>query len=154
VTVLAYKDGILAADTQLTDYSEMRRAQKIVRLKDGGVAGGCGEWKKAWAGLKWLADGEEGEPPSIDGASLMIVRPDGTIWLAEDQFPAFPLMDDFAAVGCGSSGAMMAMRLGLSAVKAVEAVTGQDAMCGGSVQSLEVVPMAHFPAVKTHRKRK
>lgn len=65
----------MAADTQLTgDYK--LRVQKIVRLPDGGVAGGAGVWHRAYAGMQWLAGGEQGEPPKIKGATLLILRPD------------------------------------------------------------------------------
>jgi hypothetical protein len=153
LTVLAYKAGILAADTQLTGGSAINRAQKIVRLPDGGVAGGCGLWSRAYAGLKWLEEGRRGDPPDMTGATLLIVKPDGTIWLAEDEFPEYPLIAEYASVGCGSDAATMAMRLGLGAVEAVQHTIGQDAFCGELVQSIEVILQQELPDVKTHTKR-
>jgi hypothetical protein len=164
MTVIAFKDGVMAADTMLSAFNAQNRAQKIVRLPDGGVAGGCGQWNRAYSGLKYLADGgslddranprtPEG-PPNVEGASIMVAKPDGTLWLIEDEFPAFPLRDEVAAIGCGAEAALMAMTLGLSAVEAVSKVTRQDVLCGDPVQSMEVQETHEYPAVTTHGRRK
>ena len=158
MTVIAFKDGVMAADTMLSAHNSQNRAQKIVRLPDGGVAGGCGVWTRAYSGLAWLADGGDAgarkgdspEPPIIADAQILIARPDGSLWLLEDEFPAYPLRDSTAAIGCGSDAALMAMTLGLSPVEAVARVTRQDVLCGDPVQSLEVVPSVDMPALKTH----
>ena len=161
MTIIAFKDGVMAADTQLTQFNAKLRAQKIVRLPDGGVAGGCGLWSAAYAGLKWLADGgsdsgDEGKKllPEIDEATILIAKPDGSLWLLEGRFPAFPITDKFASVGCGSDAAIMALRSGKSAVEAVHAVIQQDVLCGDPVQSMEVEETHEYGAAKTHRKRK
>lgn len=39
MTVIACKDGVMAADTMLSAGNAQARAQKLVRLPDGGVAG-------------------------------------------------------------------------------------------------------------------
>jgi hypothetical protein len=158
MTVIAYKDGVMAADTMLSAHNSQSRAQKIVRLPDGGVAGGCGLWTRAYSVLSWLADGGDAgarkgdspEPPNVADAQVLIARPDGSLWLLEDEFPAYPLRDAIASIGCGSDAALMAMTLGLSAVEAVSRVTRQDVLCGDPVQSLEVVPSVDMPALKTH----
>ena len=161
MTVIAFKDGVMAADTQLSQGNAQSRAVKIFRLPDGGVAGGCGLWSAAYAGLRWLAaggsdDGAEDRKllPDIDGATILIAKPDGTHWVLEDRFPAFPLMGKVAAIGCGADAAEMAMGMGLSAVEAVGRVTRQDILCGGNVQSLEVEATHEYTAVKTHPRRK
>lgn len=162
MTVIAFKDGVMAADTQITSHNHKNRAQKIVRLPDGGVAGGCGLWCTAYGVLKWLADGgslddpsllfrEKEWAPSVKEAQVLIARPDGTLWLLEDDFPAYPLMDGFAAVGCGADAAVMAMRSGASAVEAVNAVTEQDALCSAPVQSMELQDTYEYPGAVTHK---
>lgn len=162
MTVIAYKDGIMAADTMLTGFNAQQRVQKLVRLPDGGIAGGCGHWVPAYTCLKWLADG--GDPfsgvslardkshlPSVAGACILIARPDGSLWTLEDEFPATPLLDKVASVGCGSDAALMAMDLGLSAVEAVAKVTHRDVFCAGPVQSLELYEAPEYPGIRTHR---
>lgn len=153
MTVIAVKAGVMAADTMLSSFNSQNRATKIVRLPDGGVAGGCGQWNRAYAGLKYLEAG--GDPdakdglPSIKDAMILIARPDGSLWLAEDEWPAYPLLDELAAIGCGSDAALMAMNLGLSAAQAVAKVTRQDILCGDPVQTLEVVPAREMPPLRT-----
>lgn len=150
----------MAADTMLSAHNSQARAEKLVRLPDGGVAGGCGQWNRAYAGLQFLAAG--GDPldahadklPKIADAAILIARPDGTLWMLEDEFPAYPLRDEVMAIGCGSDAALMAMALGLSAVDAVARVTRQDVLCGDPVQSMDVEQAAEFSGVKTHKRRK
>jgi hypothetical protein len=162
MTCIAFKDGVMAADTMLSSHNAQNRAQKLVRLPDGGVAGGCGHWSRAYSGLKYLADGGDPDgrpnprvtegPPNIDGATLLVAKPDGTLWLIEDEFPAFPLRDKVASVGCGADAALMAMGLGLSAADAVAKVTRQDVLCGDPVQSMAVEWPVEFSALVTHRR--
>ena len=160
MTVVAFRDGVMAADTRLSDYNSAARATKLVRLPDGGVAGGCGLWAAAYAGLKWLAeggslDGAEGKArlPDIEGATLLIARPDGVLWLLESRFPAYPLLDTTAVIGCGAEAAKALLATGHSAPEAVAMVTKQDLLCGGPVQSLEVEPTHEYAKLKTHSAR-
>jgi hypothetical protein len=129
----------MAADTQLTgDYRY--RVQKIVGLPDGGIAGGAGIWSRAYAGLSWLASGEVTEPPKIKGATILILRPDGSLWIAEGDWPAYPLLDKQAAIGCGCQAAMQAMVDGSSPGEAIKKVCKLDAFTGEPVQVLSLEP--------------
>lgn len=67
MTTIAIADGLVAVDSQLTGGNYAVRAQKLARLPDGGVAVGAGTWRTAYAGISWLANGERGEPPDLDG---------------------------------------------------------------------------------------
>lgn len=164
MTIIAFKGGVMAADTMLSDGNKQNRVQKIFRLPDGGVAGGCGQWNRAYQGLKYLSDGGDMDarpnprtpegPPSIDGALILVAKPDGSLWLVEDEFPAYPLRDETVAIGCGSDAAQMAMTLGLSAVEAVAKVTKQDVLCADPVQSMEVQETHEYPDAVTHKPTK
>ena len=151
----------MAADTMLSSHNAQNRAQKLVRLPDGGVAGGCGLWTRAYSGLRYLAEGGDpderetaapGGPPSIRDAAILIAKPDGSLWMLEDEFPAYPIRDTVAAIGCGCDSALMAMSLGLSAVDAVAKVTKQDVLCGEPVQSMEVQETHEYPEAVTHKR--
>ena len=154
MTTIAVKDGVMAADTQITgDYA--MHAPKIFRLPDGGIAGGAGVWSRAYAGIKWLMDGEKGEPPTLGEADILILRPDGVLWKANEEFPAYPMLDKVAAIGCGSLAAMVAMRDGATAVEAVQRVAESDVYTNDPVMSMTVEAAAEFsPAVTHKRKRK
>ena len=137
MTTIACKAGQMAADTQLTgDY--ILRAQKIYRLPSGAIVCGCGDWYLAYAAIDWLLNGQQGEQPKFKGACLLALHPDGTIHMAENQFPFFPLLDKIAAIGCGAQGAVLAMNAGASAGEAVKAVAKIDANTNDSVQMLEL----------------
>lgn len=144
MTTVAVKNGEMAADTQLTGcYSY--RVQKIFRLQDGGLVGGAGTWNRAYAAIQWLIEGQ-GDPPKFEDASLLILRPDGSLWMADDEFPAYPLLDKFAAIGVGALAAVTAMRAGLSAGDAVKAACDIEPNTSGPVQMLSLEK-------KTPRKR-
>lgn len=139
MTTVAFRDGCMAADTQLTgDF--VVRVQKIVRLPDGGVAGAAGVWSRGYAGLRWLTEGEQGEPPKIKGATLLIARADGSLWLAEHEFPAYPLLDKYTAVGAGAMAAMAAMNGGANAGDAVKVAARLDSCTSDPIQILKIEP--------------
>lgn len=73
MTAIAVKAGLVVVDSQATLGNYAMRVQKLVRLPDGGVAAGAGMWPQAYAALMWLAQGEQGSPPDIEEASIVIV---------------------------------------------------------------------------------
>jgi hypothetical protein len=147
MTTIAAKDGCMAADTQLTGEYRLR-AQKIVQLTDGTLVGGAGAWHRCWAGMLWMLGGEQGDPPKLKDACLLIMRPDGSLHLAEEEFPSFPLLDREAAIGSGAAAAVMAMRAGASAGDAVKATCRID--CGTS----EPVQMLRLPKPKKSARKR
>lgn len=159
MTVIAFKDGVMAADSQATYGNSRLRVNKLVRLPDGGVAGQAGEASSGQAAMSWLAmggsiDGTEGKAflPDISGAEVLIAKADGTLWLLTDRFPAFQIMDKTVAIGCGGDAARVALELGLSAVDAVLRVAKIDVYCGDPVQSMEVQDTHEYPEAVTHGK--
>jgi hypothetical protein len=137
VTTVVCRDGELAADTQCTGDITLR-VQKVFRLPDGGVVGLAGDLTHAYLAAKWLADGEQGEPPKFKGGSLLVLRPDGTIHIADDEFPAVPLLDRMAAIGSGAQAAMVALHGGATAVAAVRAAAKVDPYTSEPVQMLAI----------------
>lgn len=116
----------------------MYRVTKLFRLSDGGVLSAAGAWGKAYAAVQWFLGGQEGDCPDFEGASLIWMRPDGVIWIADEEMPGYPLLSKFAAIGSGAQGAMTAMYAGKSAKEAVEAVTSADRNTSGPVQVMAV----------------
>lgn len=153
-TIAVDSDGLVAADTQLTGGNYIVRVQKIVRLPDGGVAAGSGLWAAAYRGLKWLADGGHGDPPEIEGAQIVVVKPDGTILLAEGELPAYPIIDRTIALGCGCDLARQAMADGMNALEAVAKACELDAKSSAPLQSMQAMGMAEFPPIDTYVKPK
>jgi hypothetical protein len=154
VTTIAIADGVVAADSQLTGGNYSVRVQKVVRLPDGSVATGAGRWHAAWAGLQWLASGADGDPPDIRGASIVIVRTDKSIHLAEGCFPAYPILDTTYADGCGADMARLLMSQGASPVEAVAGACELDAVSSPPICSMTVQPVEFEPATWHDVKRK
>jgi len=140
LTTIAVSDGCVAVDTQGTGGNYIIRVQKLYRLPDGGVVAGCGAFAPAYAGIRWMLEGERGEGPDIEGAQLVIVRPDGSIWLADDRWPAFPILDRTYAAGCGADLARQLMSQGKTPVEAVAEACELDAMSSGPILSMSVIP--------------
>lgn len=161
MTVIAYKDGIMAADTQVTVGTQRYRVQKLVRLPCGGVAGAAGDSAAGQAALTWFKDGgslggptEKDALPDVDGATVLIAKADGTRWILVDRFPAWEVLDPEVAIGCGSDGARERMVSGASAVEACEAMCLRDAYCSSPIQSMAVEPLPEFSGVVTHGQKK
>lgn len=151
MTTFAISDGEVAVDTQLTGGNYAVRVQKLVRLPDGGVAVACGLWRAAWPGLKWLADGEKGEAPDIEGATIAIVRPDHCIWIADETFPAYPIMDRQFAGGCGQDLARMMLAQGRTPVEAVADACQLDAQSSDPIMSMSVEGAAEYAPAAVHK---
>lgn len=148
----------MSADTILTPSGH--RVSKLVRMPDGGVAGGAGLWSSAYAGLCWLAEGGsldgkgERSPPDLEDAEILIMRPDGSLWCLQDKFPAYPLLDKFTAIGCGSDYARAWMETGLSSAEAVAKVAKRDPGCGEPVQTMHVEQPHEFSPAVTHKAKR
>lgn len=155
MTVIAFRDGIMASDTQLVPSGH--GVCKLARLPDGSVAGGAGLWAKVWAGLSYLADGGsldgKGEKPDVEGAEFLIARPDGSVWIIEEQFPAYPVLTARTAIGSGEDFARMAMEFGLSAADAVAKTIAMSPMCGGAVQTIEIQKVPALPGPATKKRK-
>lgn len=145
MTVVAYSQGILAADTQLTGAANKLRVQKIYELSDGSLVGGAGEWGECWAYIAWMqADLEGGSPhtppPKTEGATLLRITPDGTVWLNEGN-GFYPLLNkDCVAIGSGGAQAMALMEEGLSAEEAVKRVCDYDPNSSAPIITLSISP--------------
>jgi len=148
VTTVAASLTEMAADQQLTADGLTYRVQKIHRLPDGGIVGACGDWPEAYPAIQWLLGGEAGEPPLFKDASLLVLRPDGTLWMADGHFPLYPLLNTYAAMGNGAQAAMVVMSCGLSAGEAVKAVSRLDAYTGEAVQLLKLEPQGKRKRLK------
>jgi hypothetical protein len=160
MTVIAFKDGVMAADTQETWGNSRARVSKLVRLPDGGVAGAAGEGAASQAALNWLEsggslDGQSDRPlPDISGAEVLIAKGDGSLWLLYSRFPGYPLLDKSIAIGCGADAARMAMEYGATAVEACQRVAKYDVFCGDPVQSMEVQETHEYPGAVTHGRKR
>lgn len=143
MTVLAYRAGVLASDSQATlNGSSGAVARKIARNKTGDLAGATGDAVYAQAFLDWFEAGEKKKRPDAtekgkaDNSNRgMIARSKGPIEVYEFD-GMFKIKAEYFAIGSGRAEAMGAFHAGADAVGAVRAACAHDVYCGGEIQIL------------------
>jgi hypothetical protein len=136
MTTVAYRDGVLAADTLSVSAGIPCRCTKLFRLEDGSVCGFAGNVDAWRLFLAWLRHG--GEPPKFtdkdrESFHALVMHPDGRVDEWESERVAIPLEDPFYAIGSGSKAAVAAMHMGADAARAIEIAKLCDADTGGPV---------------------
>ena len=142
MTAIAYKDGILAADSSCyAGETYQGEVTKLARTRDGAVAGASGDstlcdeflrlFQNSKADREWL----EWRPTIVGSAqfSAVVVMPDGEIRQL-DESGYFPVKAAFYTEGSASKLMIGAMAAGASAEEAVAIAIKYDAHCGGEVQ--------------------
>jgi 20S proteasome alpha/beta subunit len=141
VTTIAYRNGVIAADTgQQVGHSRVGRITKIARNDNGDLAGAAGDASYNFAFRRWFTGGESGEPPQAketDGSfdRGVIFRVAGTIEVFEPS-GRFECRADYYAFGSGRPEALGALFAGATAEKAVEAAKEHDAHTFGDIETL------------------
>lgn len=136
MTTIAIRDGVLCADSMATDDSGAVFIRKSAWLPNGDAAAGAGDLNEVTAAVAWLAGGGKGDAPAI-GNSCIIFTDKGQAFLAAAGWPGAPIKG-FCAIGSGAQGALVAMKLGLSAHDAIAAVSGVDTATGGEIDVYEI----------------
>ncbi len=137
MTTIAFRDGVMAADSLATDDACGLYLCKLVRLPRGDMAGGCGDLNEVVLALAWLEGGAKGDAPAIPSASILFTK-SGVPHLACAGWPGIALKGH-AAIGSGAQGALVAMRLGKSAADAVKAVADIDRATGGEIDVMAYI---------------
>ena len=137
MTTVVYRDGVMACDSQSTG-SYHERVRKIVRLSDGTMVGACGRTQRCQAVMDWLVADCDGKCPPMSGVGLLIAKPDGSIWCADDDFRPYRLRQKFAAIGSGSAVAIGAMEAGASALQAVKIAAKHDGGTSAPFKTLQL----------------
>lgn len=145
MTIIVYRDGIMAADS-LELYDNLRvkaPAVKLWRLKSGAVYGGCGYSSDIIAVKDWLDGGREGEAPNVDGsfASIWAVSTKEVYEIGSRLHPYLAVAikgSIFGAVGCSEPYAIGMLLAGLSAKEVVKALVKYDYRLSGPVQTMKV----------------
>ena len=150
MTVIAYKNGILASDTKAVDTTgQVFKTHKLFPLSNGSVIGGAGDadirdvlsllqkasitklptraklvaTKTEFSGIWVFPTGE------VFTVEIKERSPD---WMAE----VFQVQESVAAVGSGAAYAMGAMMAGKSAIEAVKIACKLDNNCGLPVEHI------------------
>lgn len=142
MTVIAIRDGIVAADSQLSQNGRLVASmRKVVRLKTGHIAGAGGRADGIGAFLQWAEQG--GEFPNVGDEDIdaFITTDDPcAITCYERHAMAYTVTGPFFAFGSGQPVALGAMAAGASAEEAVHIACRYAHGCGGEVVVMEAVP--------------
>lgn len=136
MTTVAYRNGALAADTQMTDGTTKSAGRKIIYVREKrawiGVAGAVCDCQKF---IRFFSDEEDAdEMDDDDDYTALVMHDDGRVecWtsdLKKDQLEP----GAFYAIGSGGPVALGAMHMGADARRAVEVSMVVDLHTGGEV---------------------
>lgn len=140
MTTIAYRDGVMAADTQETCGDIRTRTPKLARLPCGGVAGASGDSAMCVQALEWLSKGK-GDRPKLLECSVMVAYGDGRLGIYADKKWTFLPFYGFSAIGSGMGAALGAMaHYGATAGEAVECAAKVDVYTSAPVETMAVEP--------------
>ncbi|HEX7046561.1 MAG TPA: hypothetical protein VF275_03180 [Gammaproteobacteria bacterium] len=141
MTTIAYRSGVLAADSQGTS-SFKQRCQKIHKIGDS-YFGIEGSLTSAYLFLEWLKQDRrdwveaERNPPSAlsddDSFGALELCEEG-LFLWDGKLTRVPVLVEFYAVGSGCDFAMGAMAMGADAMEAVKVAKTLDPYTGGAIK--------------------
>lgn len=125
MTTIAYRDGLIACDSQVTSSeTKYAKAKKIRKLGDGSLIGVSGDWCAAYRLMMGMRDDGTLPPALLEntkGACAMLIRTDHSMWIIEGgpRGGLYPVIGPFLTDGSGFGFAMAAMMGGAAADKAV-----------------------------------
>ena len=141
MTTIAYKDGVLAADSAcVCDGVYEGRVEKVVRSNAlNAYIAVSGNLANQAIFQRWLESGaRESEKPELDDFSAMVVRGDGAVTQYDKLLEEFRIYGEFFAIGSGRELAVGAMAAGATAVEAVEVACRFDTSSHGPVDVFDV----------------
>jgi hypothetical protein len=140
MTVVVYRDGVLAADSLATaGHVKTGRVQKVWRFADGRLVGGAGSAGDMRSFVAWVLGGCEGRWECQDkenGFSALVVAANGAITIYDAEGRDYAIEAEFYARGAGAELAMGAMAMGARADQAVEIACHYSVWCEGPIQRL------------------
>lgn len=146
MTTVVYRDGILAADTQITYGATIMpcKIKKLTKLPNGALFGYCGSVELGEIMKKSLinigqSDGVLEDRRDLDKENFegILVTPEGrTLFFENRSWVSVEV--PYVAMGSGKEHAYGALALGASAKQAVRAAILLDPGTGGKVQAISI----------------
>jgi 20S proteasome alpha/beta subunit len=151
MTTIAYRDGILAADTRATDsgyHPGIYRCEKLFRVGND-IVGTAGDDTPGMVFLDWYTHKDKRKPPSrlVDGEAdfcCLVLSKNGLFWYDKWCRPN-KVLDEFYAIGSGGAYAMGAMGMGATAEEAVRQAARWDCYTGGDIVTMALETAAALP---------
>lgn len=142
MTTIAYRDGVLAADTRATDdeyHPGIYRCEKLFR-KDGAIIATAGDDAPGMIFVDWYGSNKKPPERLIAGDAdfcCLVLSPAGLFWYNK-WCRANKVMDAFYAIGSGAAYAIGAMKFGATAEEAVKCAMEFDCYTGGDVTTMRL----------------
>ena len=149
MTIICYRDGILAADSAIWQGDVIvGHREKIRRLQDGRLFAAAGASPLIQAVGDWLEGSAPAPriPEAEEWDILGIILGEAGPMLIDRTLNAYPMPGNFVAIGRGESFAMGALACGAGAEEAVKLCIEKTAFCAGTVQ-IESLPPNHGPLI-------
>jgi ATP-dependent protease HslVU (ClpYQ) peptidase subunit len=137
VTTIAYRDGVIAADTLISCGNHRDGSYTKIAKRGRLLGGSSGSAAEGYAWLRWFEAGCKGEPPKMLKTNAFIAQPNGTlVFFGEDGSFPFKPNGEFYAIGSGCEYAVGAMAFGASAPEAVRIAMQFDSGSAGEITVL------------------
>ena len=139
MTTVAYRDGVLAGDTKVTEGETVvdDKQRKVYKLRDGCLYGFAGNLEDGLRLLRALRKDLDAHPSGLVEFSALLVYPDGEVGLYEGN-TWVKQKGAYFAIGSGAVCALSAMDAGAGAVEAVKIGIKRDLRSGGRVMSVRL----------------
>lgn len=143
MTVIAYRDGIMAADGSRfagdTGVKVATSIKKIRRTPDGGLAAACGDVPTIQAFHDWVRtsfrdDRKPGKVADQSAFGAVLVTPEGKILRCDGDMTLYETNTEYEAQGSHESFLLGALAAGATAEQAVRLAVQFCAYAGGDVQ--------------------
>jgi ATP-dependent protease HslVU (ClpYQ) peptidase subunit len=132
MTTIAVRNGVMAADSQMTVAGTANRCMKLFR-RHGSVIGVAGDDAPALLFVDWYGSGKARPEVLLRGGAdfyALVLDPQKRIWLFDKWCRGELIREKFFAVGTGADLAFGAMHAGANARKAVAIACKRDINSG------------------------
>lgn len=138
MTLIVYKDGIMAGDTGSWRGSiKTAEAIKVFKTPTGWLVGFAGDSNQIEILRAWMMDGMHGNPPKVKDCGALLVSPEGEKFHYATGLISTANSDNLA-MGCGEEFVHGAMYSGLSAPEAIQLAIKHVAYVSGAVSTVSL----------------
>lgn len=140
MTTIAYKAGVIAADSRCTEGNHIipGKMRKLHELPDGSIYTFTGSVAHGMAMLDALLNGTKQPTWELGDTLAVRVMPTGRVLIYEGEGVWFEQTSKIAAWGSGAEFAYGAMEAGATAAEAVRIAIKHDSASGGPVRTIQV----------------
>ena len=144
MTVIAYRDGVMAGDTATGWGGDLRtfRDTKVYRFQVGEtilLVGASGDPPSAQKFVNWIREGMTRPWPEMNKGedfAALVAHDDGRIEYWTEKMVPVPTAESYFAIGSGMGHALCAMDAGATAERAVAIAIRRHPGCDGEITSV------------------